>query len=304
MKSKKERFDLNDWGYYKLVQCAISSLDISFSESILIQWVLLLKSGYDVKIGYNSNDIFLLVPFNEMVFEWFYEINDIPYYVLPISKSVRPPDSLIIHTNKYGGSNMTLVLDNLPQIGTEQISKTALNEIMISVQKNEELLDFLDEYPSCSDLSVFFNAPVSQGIAEGCRLFVQRQQVDTSIIAQISSLLIFVQKSFKYKTDKEQFGTEKYLFADQLFQYPYSDCEDRSVLFCRLIKQLTGRDCIGLIFPGHVAAAVDIPQFDNGNYLKVNGKNFVVCDPTYMDAPIGYLDEKFQSFMPQIIYVN
>ncbi|MCI5854973.1 MAG: hypothetical protein MR005_05500, partial [Prevotella sp.] len=40
-------------------------------------------------------------------------------------------------------------------------------------------------------------------------------------------------------------------------------------------------------YPGHLATAVGFTDEVKGDYLMVNGRKFVVCDPTFINAPIG-----------------
>lgn len=42
-------------------------------------------------------------------------------------------------------------------------------------------------------------------------------------------------RAFPYKTDDAQFGVERMLFAEEMFHYPYSASENRSILFARLV---------------------------------------------------------------------
>ena len=41
-------------------------------------------------------------------------------------------------------------------------------------------------------------------------------------------------------------------------------------------------------YPGHLAAAVHFNEDIPGDYFIVNGKRYLVCDPTYINAPIGW----------------
>jgi hypothetical protein len=118
---------------------------------------------------------------------------------------------------------------------------------------------------------------------------------------KVATLLEFIQKSFPYQTDKEQFGREKYFFPDELFFYPFSDCKDQSVLFTNLVRHYTRLKCVGLDYPGHVNTAVCFQEEINGNYLIINGLKYIVCDPTYINAPIGYLPDEFKELTPKII---
>lgn len=41
-------------------------------------------------------------------------------------------------------------------------------------------------------------------------------------------------------------------------------------------------------YPGHLAAAVHFNEDIPGDYFIVNEKRCLVCDPTYINAPIGW----------------
>ena len=86
---------------------------------------------------------------------------------------------------------------------------------------------------------------------------------------------------------KKYGGHDRTFFAEETLFYPYCDCEDRSVLFIRLVRDLTKLDCILIYYPGHLAAAVNFNSDVNGDYILLNKKKFVVCDPTYIGAPVG-----------------
>ncbi len=40
-------------------------------------------------------------------------------------------------------------------------------------------------------------------------------------------------------------------------------------------------------YPGHLATAVCFESEVKGDYLTLSGRRFVVCDPTYIGAPVG-----------------
>ena len=40
-------------------------------------------------------------------------------------------------------------------------------------------------------------------------------------------------------------------------------------------------------YPGHLASAVCFNQQVTGDYILLSGNKFVVCDPTYIGAPVG-----------------
>ena len=104
----------------------------------------------------------------------------------------------------------------------------------------------------------------------------------------VDFLLTFVQKSFSYKTDNDQFGRERYLFVEESLNFPYNDCEDRSVLFAWMVRELLGVKVIGLLYPGHMTTAVALkhvkPEYSTVTY---QGNQYVIADPTYIGASLG-----------------
>ena len=116
---------------------------------------------------------------------------------------------------------------------------------------------------------------------------LKRKIKDLPELEAANVLLDFVQTAFEYRTDQEQFGYERPLFGDELFYYPYSDCEDRSILFSILVRDLLGLDVVMLNYPGHLATAVKFSEEVPGYYFMVKGEKYVVCDPTYIGASAG-----------------
>lgn len=100
-------------------------------------------------------------------------------------------------------------------------------------------------------------------------------------------LLQWVQTAFDYQTDEQQFGIERPLYADESLYYPYCDCEDRAILYAIIVKELMGLDAALLLYPGHLATAVAFTEDVAGDYVEVDGRRYVVCDPTYINSSVG-----------------
>ncbi|MBL8995357.1 MAG: hypothetical protein JNM63_18570, partial [Spirochaetia bacterium] len=116
----------------------------------------------------------------------------------------------------------------------------------------------------------------------------------------INFLLALVQKSFQYKTDQDQFGYEKWFFAEELLFYPASDCEDRSVFFAHMVRLFLNNDVVFLNYPGHMATAVLFRQPPSGDRVQVRDKSYVVCDPTYINAGAGMAMPQFKQVVPKV----
>jgi hypothetical protein len=114
-------------------------------------------------------------------------------------------------------------------------------------------------------------------------------------------LLNFVQTGFDYQTDSDQFGYERPLYPDETFFYPYCDCEDRSILFSCLVRELLGLDVVLLNYPNHIATAIHFNKDVKGDAVVIDGKTYIISDPTYINAPVGSCAPKYKSQTPGVV---
>ena len=56
----------------------------------------------------------------------------------------------------------------------------------------------------------------------------------------VNILLNLVQTAFPYAKDVDAWGMERYFFADELWRYGDGDCEDKSILFSHLVRDILG----------------------------------------------------------------
>ena len=301
LKNVKSNLQLNDWGYYQFLCKTAETLDFSPNRQVLFTWVALLKSGYNAKIGYAGNDLYLLLPFKEVVYGTYYTIDDVRYYIQTKHDNQKFLRVKIHSANYPGSADVSLSLYNLPQLKTfSNVVDLDFKGKKIKVTSNLSLKEFYASYPFCG-LNIYFSAPLSQSVKESLSSFFQPDFQAKTDKQKVAVLLEFTQKAFEYKTDMDQFSHEKYFFPDELFLYPYSDCEDRSVLFVRLVKQFTKLDCIGLDYPGHVNTAIFFGDETEGTTITHNNRKYSVCDPTFSNAPIGYLAPEYKNIQPEII---
>jgi hypothetical protein len=58
-----------------------------------------------------------------------------------------------------------------------------------------------------------------------------------------------------------------------------------------------------LHYPGHLATAVHFNENVQGDYLTIAGKQFIVCDPTYIGANIGNAMEEYKHVNAKVIQI-
>lgn len=290
-KKTKEAYKLNDWGYYLILKKAAESLFSTKNNQTLFIWYCLINSGYQVKIAFNNDRIYLMIPSKQSLANFLYIMEDEKRFYLFGSKDEKLGQ--LRSYEEYLDRELPIfsfILNELPILPNEKktLKKIKYGAEEINFEFNTNLIDFLDSYPSCA-LDIYFKSPISnQSIKSLNHIFIPLLEGKKDR-DKVNILLDFVQKAFAYKTDMEQFGKERYFFADESLYYPYTDCEDRSVLLAKLIEYYTGLETIVLDFPLHIALAVHIPNEEIGNYILFEGKKYLVCDPTYIGSKSGTL---------------
>lgn len=61
----------------------------------------------------------------------------------------------------------------------------------------------------------------------------------------------------------------------------------RGYAYSRLVRDLLGLRTLLVFYPVHLAMAVAFNEKVDGDYIVCQGQRFVVCDPTYIGAPVG-----------------
>ena len=110
----------------------------------------------------------------------------------------------------------------------------------------------------------------------------------------------FSQREF----DEKVWGADRAFFPSESLFYPYCDCEDRSILLSRLVGDLLGLKSTLIYYPGHLAMAIHFNEPVKGDYVEYNGERFVVCDPTYIGAPIGMTMPDMDNAAAKLIVVQ
>ncbi|MDL2252174.1 hypothetical protein LJC12_04920, partial [Odoribacter sp. OttesenSCG-928-J03] len=150
----------------------------------------------------------------------------------------------------------------------------------------------------------YFNSECSETITASLKEEFTKKLRGLSEVEKVSKLLCFMHQHSPYMEDYQQFGFEKFFFFEEYFSYPYSDCEDNSILFAYLVRKLTNCKVIGLEYDDHVATAVRFEEEVNGSYIVFNGEKYVICDPTYFGAPIGKYMPGYQNKKAKIIEIR
>jgi hypothetical protein len=253
-------------------------------------WYFLTKSGYKVRIAYTETSIYLLFPAQNLIYGMkYFLVDNVKYYAPDF-----PSGQVMTYETDFPDATriMDMNLYNALNIGSdfkERIINITYNGLgyRVPVKYNLNSIGFFKDYPLC-ELAVYFDAAISPEAKESLLLSLLPQVEGKPEVEAVNFLLDFVQNGFAYKTDPEQFhGMEKFFFPEENFYYPFSDCDDRAVLFAWIVREALHLKVVGVEYPGHVATAIHFNSDVPGDFLILNGEKYVIADPTYINAPVG-----------------
>ncbi|MDW7680249.1 MAG: hypothetical protein SCK70_06770, partial [bacterium] len=263
-KQLQQKMKLNDWGYCLLLQRIGSNIyQQRENETNIFVWYLLTKSGYDSKVGYDKNQVYLLLTARNIIYGApFFETDQKKYYLITFEKEKINANQIYTYEGNYPRADelISLNVDNVPVINqlieARELKFDYFGEAhRIKLKIKKDVINFFENYPQ-TDYEIYFSASLSE--EANYSLVTQFKPIieGKTEVEAVNILLRFVQLAFEYQTDEYQFNREKIFFAEETLFYPFSDCEDRSILFAYLVRELLGLKVIGLDYPGHIATAV------------------------------------------------
>lgn len=304
LRTIKKEVVYNDWALFVLVKQVADAYCGTHNEAVVMRQFLLNEMGYKARMARKANEdrLVLYVPADCMIYGCVYVVeNGRKYYDLD-SKQPYPfymcrKDSPKAKSTLSMSWQTTPYVEGKVKTGTFRARGGAAE---VAVDVPEALMAFYKTYPQC-DYSVYFTAQVNREVAGRLQRFFASRLAGKSKPEAAAILLNFVQTAFQYATDDEQFGYEKPFFVEELFYYPYCDCEDRSMLYSYLVRTLLGLDVVLLDYPNHIATAVRFDEDVPGDYLMLDGEKYTVCDPTYIGASIGTTMPQFKQIAAKVL---
>ena len=304
----REALRLCDWGYVRFLQEMTGSFFTAdhSNEAVLMQMYILVQSGYKVRVARVNDKLVLLLPMTNDIYNYSYiAMKDGHYYIIA---KIEAGDEIYVYDRKFPQEQpFSLLMDEVPLLTndeTELRTLTSRKSLSATVATNYNLIDYYNDYPKSSEWNYYSIASLSPDMK--CALYPPlRRAIAGKSKAEAANLLLdFVQTSLEYQTDDEQFGGERAFFADETLFYPYCDCEDRSILYSILVRDLLGLDVVLLHYPGHLATAVCFDEEVSGDHLLIDGVKYLVCDPTYIGADIGMAIPKYRKTSVNVVRIR
>ena len=292
----KKDLALCDWAYMQMVRNISRKKFGNTNESVVMTAFLMAQAGYKIRLAYAENRVYMLIASHQNLYNMtYYNIDNEKFYLVDNANVKTMYICAATYENEQKMSLQIRQEQNFDFEPSEVRTLKSTKGIETNVQVNTNMVDFYGDYPSgyyddnfVTRWANYANTKLEKNVQEALYADLKQAIEGKTQIQAVNLLLNWVQTAFVYGYDNDIWGKDRAFFASETLYYPYSDCEDRSILFSQLIRDLLHLDVLLIYYPGHLATAVNVSDDQvQGDYLLYDNKKFIVCDPTYINAPAG-----------------
>ena len=306
---ERKRHDFSDWAYYQMLLALTRQFYGDSNEAVLCQAFLYSQSGYKMRLAHTSQKLYMLAATRHFIFnKQFYVLNGENYFLLSDNKV----DQLgICEASFPKESSLSLQITASQQFAENPTMQRTITsryneDFSFTISSNKNYIDFFGTYPSStvnnnfmSRWAMYANTPLERGVQDQLYPPMKAKLKGLSQKEAVQQLLWWMHGAvdtegkiktadcFLYNYDENVWGCDRPFFGEETLFYPYCDCEDRSVLLSHLVRDLLNLDVILVYYPGHLAMAVNFTEPVKGDYVMLDGRKFIVCDPTFIGGRVG-----------------
>lgn len=309
----KHTLGLNDWLLYKLIDEGANRIFAGRKEveQELLSWFLLSELGYDTRITYLEDKVFVSVFTDEALYEipLIQDGNRTYANLTSYRKGVAAQSKELFLLNfraRQNGIAFVFTLKYYPGLPAQKKSKSIQfsfkeKKIIFEVTFDQTIIEVMEDYPYFSEQQ-YLEIPFSEVAHQSLVPKLQHLIEGLSTTEALQLLAIFTRSAFEYREDKYYFGRSKPMIAEEVLFYPYSDCEDRSAIYYQLVKILLDLPMIAIAYDDHLTIGIASSEL-SGDYIFHQGQKYYICDPTgpYNSAKIGKFPDGYKEKPYQII---
>lgn len=284
-----EQLNLDGMAYLILVQkvsSKISKGDEAFA--VLFTYAALSKKGLDVLLAANEKRMTLYGSTTFNIKNVLYVVrNGKVYYDLSFDQKKEPMNEQLVNLpaianaksiglNKYSPPSLTANAE-VKTIPFEYES----NVYFFTIHLNQSLVAYYNDLPGIEISKIYLNYGLSE---KGNHTLVEQLKDATAYMSKekvVNFILAFIQ-SLDYAKDAEVLGKEKFAFPEESMANEYTDCEDRSMLFAYLVREVAHLQSVGLLYTNsaHMNVAVESWKKKEDSDFNAYEMDFVVCEPS------------------------
>lgn len=293
------RLGLCDWAYLQLLDRFSQMVSTDSDIATLLMAYLYSQSGYQMRLAHDGKQLVMLFASRHQIFDKSsYVIEGETYYPYGDTSGTLSACKAAFH----GESPLSLLITGEQKFGGAMSDPRVIHSehypsVEATAQVPASLIHFFDSYPTSAiggnpltKWAMYADTPLASATRDKLYPALLQSIAGMNPLEGANRLLDWVQTGFLYGYDDEVWGHDRAFFAEETLFYPSCDCEDRSILFSRLVRDLLDLDVALIYYPGHLATAVCFGNGVNqpeGDAIMIGNRRFVICDPTYIGAPVG-----------------
>ncbi len=302
IKGYRNEFNLNDWFTYLLIKGSVETIFSHNSEDTqtFYSWYFLSELGYRCAINYGAVlELFVYSEgpaFGLQKYRNYYRLSD---------KSVNEKSKVSMSDISRKGRPFSFKLHRLPELDCSEPFQRFYNvyfknqKYRFELEINLNHIRLMENYPQVNTVD-YFNIPLSGGLYNSIIPQLKGTVKGMNNFDAVRFMLSFVRQNFIYKDDWEYYESEKPMIAEEALFYDVNDCEDRSVLFYMLVKEVLNLPVVVLDYPNHLNIGVALNE-SYGKEITHEGVTFAICEPTNPEDNL-VIGEMLEKGLPKVIH--
>lgn len=277
---------LDDISYLLFVDKVSKSVYPDILRQGLFKYALLKTKGYRILLGYSQD---YLTVYGHLDFKVhnvaFVNYDKFIFTDISFLQNLEPCEELLLETSLEGRA--ITMNDNRPPLFNALTQQYDFHFEYEGMQYNfkgmfnQSLVSYYRELPAIEFGQVYLNYKFSEQAKSSLISSLKLATKNMFPSKQIDFLLQFAQTAFRYKTDYESMGIEKFAFPEEVLANQFADCEDKSVLFAYLAKEVLDLPSVALIYyiENHLNVGVAFNHKSAYNFIY-NNQKYLVCEPS------------------------
>ncbi|MBO6517315.1 MAG: hypothetical protein JJ975_12270 [Bacteroidia bacterium] len=288
-------YGLDDMGMVLLTKKITKEVSPSRNTRNLLQFFILDQLGYDVKLTYTKTSVSCFGLLDDRPAASIYIYQDGKRYTNLDFHDTRVMGTRYLYRSASSNGRTIQFTGALPKVDAKLSNRSFKwffqgKLYQLEATNNQSFTEYLNDLPQFQLGKDYTGVSHSSEFASTVLNPLKNYMEDmTSLEQKANFLLNFVQSSFSYKTDQDQYGREKYNYPEETLSSSYSDCEDRTILLAYLYQELLGLESVILHFKKekHVCLGLKLPHRSNSYSFKYRDAAFMVCEPTGRGYKVG-----------------
>lgn len=280
-------FGMDDMAYILFTDKICNAIYNDANKVCLFKYAILKHKGYAVLLGYTQTTLTVYGKLGFKVLNAIYVDHlKLTYTDLTFSQQVKPKAENLYEEVVNTGRAFLMNEHRAPYYNAKKTKYSFHFEFedfdyYFKGNVNQSLVEYYRELPDVEFSEVYLNYQLSDHSKNGLINALKEAVSNMDQTKAIDFILKFTQETFTYKNDAETLGKEKFSFPEEVLANRYSDCEDKSILFAYLSKEVLRVPSVALLYyyKNHLNVAVAYNHKTSYNFIYKNQK-YLVCEPS------------------------